>query len=392
MEIYYENTISDNKRLKILFFPAWYPSEKNIVEGVFIREHAKAVSLYTDVIVLKSEGCDKELKKTWQYISDNKEEGIRTIRIKYRKSPIPKTTYFIYLSSLNSALKELIKEGWKPDIIHAHVYSSGVPAVILGKRNNIPVVMTEHSSMFSLQKLGFVDKISVRFAMNNVKIILPVCRVLENSIRSYGINNEFEIVPNAVNTEIFYPKINKKNKEKTILLVAMLSPIKGIPYLLEALAKIMQKRKDFIFNIVGDGPNRLEYIKFAEKLKLTNVIKFHGVKTKPEVADFMRNSDFFVLPSLYENLPCVLIEAMMSGLPIIATSVGGISELINESIGILIPPKDINALERSILYMFDNYQNYSSNIIYNYAKDHYSYEAVGNKINDIYRRIISNKK
>jgi len=70
-----------NKKLKILFLPAWYPSEKNPVAGIFIREHAKAVALYNDVNVLYSEGCDKNLKKFWSIISDKKEEGIRTIII-----------------------------------------------------------------------------------------------------------------------------------------------------------------------------------------------------------------------------------------------------------------------------------------------------------------------
>lgn len=59
-----------NKKLKILFLPAWYPSEKNSAAGIFIREHAKAVALYNDVTVLYSEGCDKNLKKRWSIISD----------------------------------------------------------------------------------------------------------------------------------------------------------------------------------------------------------------------------------------------------------------------------------------------------------------------------------
>ena len=88
--------MTNKKRLKILFIPSWYPSEKYSVAGIFIKEHAKAVLLYNDVVVLYSEGIGHTLKSFYE-IKDNKEDGLRTIRLKYRKSPIPKTSYFIYL-------------------------------------------------------------------------------------------------------------------------------------------------------------------------------------------------------------------------------------------------------------------------------------------------------
>jgi len=381
----------NKERLKILFLPAWYPSEKNEVAGIFIREHAKAVALYNDVTVLYSEGCDKNLKKSWIIISDKKEEGIRTIRIKYRKSPIPKTTYFIYLRSIKLSFKKLLEEGWEPDIIHAHVYSAGVPAVILGRKYKIPVVITEHFTGFTRHALSFIDRLEARFAMNRATIVLPVSADLEKSIKFYGIKNKFEVIPNVVNTNFFYPAFNKDkniNNKKRILLVALLSPQKGISYLLQALAKLKQKRHDFILDIVGDGPNRKEYEELSDKLGLTNVIKFHGLKPKKEVAEYMRNCDFFVQPSLYETFGVTFIEAMACGKPIIAIKLPVLQEKINEDIGILIPPKNVNALSDAINYMLDNYQNYSPENISNYAKDNFSYETIGKKINIIYKKVI----
>jgi len=377
------------KRLKILFLPAWYPSKKNPVAGIFVKEHAKAVSLYNEVVVLYSEGCDKNLKKTWKIISDKIEDGIRTIRIKYRKSPIPKTTYFIYLWSIFRGFCKLLNEGWKPDIIHAHVYSAGVPAVILGKIYKIPVVITEHWTGFPRHALRKSDILKACFSMNRAKAILPVSKDLEKAIKSYGIKNKFEIVPNVVNTEIFYPSSQKSNnKIKKMLFVALLSPQKGVPYLLQVLAQIKQKRQDFVLDIVGDGPNRNEYEELSKELGLEKIVKFHGLKTKLEIAEFMRNSDFFVLPSLWENLPCVLIEAMVSGLPIIASNVGGISEIVNNENGILIQPKDIVSLSKAINYMLDHYQDYSSAKISQYARENFSYEAIAKKIDEIYRKFL----
>ena len=376
------------KRLKILFIPAWYPSKQNSVAGIFIQEHAKAVSLYNDVIVLYSEGIDHSIKNFFK-IEDNIEDGIRTLRLHYRRSPIPKTTYFIYLWSIFKGFRKLIHEGWKPDIIHAHVYSAGVPAIIIGKLYKIPVVITEHWSGFPRHMLGKFGTLKARFSMNRAKIILPVSKDLENAIKSYGIKNKFKIVPNVVNTKIFYPLSQKtNNKIKKMLFVALFLPIKGIPYLFQSLVQLRQKRQDFVLDVVGDGPNREEYKKLSKELGLEGIVKFHGLKTKLEIAEFMRNSDFFVLPSLWENLPCVLIEAMASGLSVIASNVGGISEILNKENGILIQPKDIVGLSKAINYMLDHYKDYSSEKISQYAKENFSYEAVGEKIDKIYKEAI----
>lgn len=381
--------MTNKKPLKILFIPAWYPSKQNSVAGVFIKEHAKAVSLYNEVIVLYSEGCDKDLNKTWKIVSDKEEDGIRTIRIKHKKFPIPKTTYFIYLWSIFNSFRKLMREGWRPDIIHAHVFSAGVPAIILGKIYKIPVVITEHWTGFPRHTLGKFDTLKARFAMNRAKVILPVSKDLEKAIKAYGIKNRFEIVPNVVNTKIFYPSSQKaNNKIKKMLFVALLTPQKGVPYLLQALAQLKQKRQDFVLDIVGDGPSRGKYEKLSKELGLEKVIKFHGLKTKLEIAEFMRNSDFFVQPSLCETFGVVYIEAMACGKPIIATQLPVLQEKINKNIGILVPPKNIEALTSAIEYMLDHYQDYSPENISQYAKENFSYEAVGRKLNKIYKEIV----
>ena len=378
------------EKLNILFLPAWYPSSKNPTRGIFIKEHAKAVSLYNDIIVLYAEVGDNRINSLYKIVSDKYEEGIRTIRIKYRKSFIHKVSDFICIWSIISVFRKLLRENWKPDIIHCHVYFSGVVGIILGKIYKIPVVITEHWTGFPRKILTKWSILKARFVMNEAKIILPVSEDLEKAIKSYGIKSRFQVIPNVVNTEIFYPTTTRHRSEiKRILLVALLSPQKGVTYLFKSLAKLKEKRQDFLLDIVGDGPNRKEYEEQVQKLRLQGIVRFHGLKTKPEVAEFMRRSDFFVLPSIWENLPCVLIEAMASGLPIVATKVGGISEIINEKVGVLVAQKDVEALVKSIDYMLDNYREYSPEKISQYAKDNFSYEVVGAKLDILYRKVIN---
>jgi len=382
--------MTNEKHLKILFIPAWYPTKQDPVNGTFIREYAKAVSLYNDVVVLYSEGISHSLESFLE-IKDNKEDGLRTIRLRYRKSPIPKTTYFIYLWSIFRVFRKLIREGWKPDIIHAYVFSAGVPAVLLGKIYKMPVIITELYTNFATHSLVNTEKIMAKFAMNRAKYVLPISRDLMEAIENYySIKNRFIVIPCVVNTMAYYPLKFNPNKEKTnkkrILTICNLIPRKGINYLLESLSQIIQRRQDFVLDIVGDGPNRKEYEKLTEKLGLDKVVKFYG--RQPEIVSFMRNCNFFVLPSLYENFGVVYIEAMACGKPVIGTSAGGPKEIINKETGILVAPKNINDLVKAIGYMLDHYQDYSAEKISEYAKDNFSYKVVGKKLDDVYKRVI----
>jgi len=117
---------------------------------------------------------------------------------------------------------------------------------------------------------------------------------------------------------------------------------------------------------------------------LQDVVRFHGLKTKPEVAEFMRKADVFVLPSEWENLPCVIIEAMTSGLPIVATSVGGIPEMVDDKMGLLVPPRDSEKLMQALHHMLDTVLNYPRESIAARARARYSYESVGEKLTELY--------
>jgi len=420
--------MTEKRRLKILFLPAWYPTKENPVVGIFVKEHAKAVSLDNDLVVIYAYlDPFPQLKRFFQ-ISKENYDGIETLRVKYGgifsyirnlirplgknkdkgkvvkqserigskgilfkilKFPYIVVNELLYCWSIFTAFRKLFKEGWKPDIIHAHVYSAGVPAVILGKIYKIPVVITEHWTGFPRHILGKFEIFKARFAMNRAEILLPVSQNLKESIESYGIKNRFQVIPNVINIEMFYPLTSQhRSEKKRILLVALLSPVKGIPYLLRALAQLKEKRQDFILDIVGDGPNRQEYEELTKNLGLGEMVRFHGLKSKPEVAEYMRQCDFFVLPSLWENLPCVLIEAMASGTPVIATDVGGVKEMINENVGLLIPPKNTKALEKAIEYMLDDCTNYSLEKIAKYAKGKFSYQVVGQQLDEIYREML----
>ena len=138
-----------------------------------------------------------------------------------------------------------------------------------------------------------------------------------------------------------------------LLAVGLLYEAKGYELLLEAVARLAAEGRAFHLDVVGDGPNRAAYEDLAVSLGVADRITFHGLKTKEEVAAFMRSADLFVLTSRYDNNPCVLIEAMASGLPVVATAVGGIPEIVDPGSGRLATPNDPGSIATEIAAALD---------------------------------------
>ena len=133
-----------------------------------------------------------------------------------------------------------------------------------------------------------------------------------------------------------------------LLFVGRLAAVKGVPVLFEALAIARQSRPDLHLTLIGDGPERagLE----AEAKPLGAAVRFVGYKSQTEVAQALAQTDVLVLPSFAEGVPVVLMEAMAAGLPVIATRIAGIPELVADGIsGQLVPPGDAGALATAIL-------------------------------------------
>ena len=154
--------------------------------------------------------------------------------------------------------------------------------------------------------------------------------------------------------------------------------------------KLSLQRTDFSITIAGDGD--LEEIKNMAKEKniQRDYINFHGTMNETEIAEIFQSHDVFVLFSDYENLPCVLLEAQMCGMPLIATNVGGVSEILsNEQDGILIEAGDEIGLFNSLNQMIDNIDKYNPSLIRERAIKQYSEKVVTDNFIEIYKNVLS---
>ncbi|MBC7327222.1 glycosyltransferase [bacterium] len=381
-----------DEKLKVLHITEWYPSRSGPVIGIFIKEHIISTLPFSVPVVLNAIQR-KGLPRFYQ-IEESFEDNIRVFRIYHKVNPVvSKTTFFIWI--VFHLYKKLLSQGFKPDLIHAHIYTAGIPAVILAKFHNIPVIFSKHWSAFPLGRVRGLKKFKAKFVFERADMVCPVSENLRKHIERLGIKAKFYVVPNAVDASLFHPPTHydtgKEEAKRKLLFVGSLIPIKGLPYLLKALNILRDNCSDFFLDIVGDGPNRGEYEMFARDMGLEDFVHFHGIKSKSEIAELMWQADILVLPSEWENLPCVLIEAMASGLPVVATRVGGVAEIINEKTGILVPAKNTERLSEAINYALEHLADFKREEIAEIARERFSYQAVGKTLRNIYKKVIEER-
>ncbi|MHB8100643.1 MAG: glycosyltransferase [Methanosarcina sp.] len=244
----------------------------------------------------------------------------------------------------------------KPDLIHAHFsYPDGFGMIGLAKKWNIPLVISALGTIE--RKVAYEGSYTSRQiikAMNFADKVLSVSEDLKLHIVNLGINeNNVIVVPNGVDTEKFKPA-GKENARKLlnlpldkniILFVGALRSIKGVDYLIEAAKNFVDSNTE-LYLVGRDDGLKKSLKKMAQDFKITDFIKFIGPVNHEDIPLWVSASDILVLPSLSEGRPNVVLEALACEVPVVATDVGGIPELIiNGETGYLVPAK--NPLELS---------------------------------------------
>ena len=378
---------------KVLVFANRYPSDADPAVNPFIREQAKAVSSHAEVVVVCNDGFLPHRRRRYE-LSDTIHDGLRTLRVRYRRPWIRGAPHLAHRAGLARAVALLSSEGFVPDLVHAHFFPAGFYAVRLGRELGVPVVISEHATRLRPGGLPKSELRRARRALEGADLVCPDSHDLGRQIRALGIQARTRPVPNVVDTSLFAPAGRRppgEDDRTRILFTALLHPRKGLDDLLHALREVRRHRADFVLDVVGDGPSRAELEGLATALELDDAVTFHGIQAKAGVARFMANADFFVLPSHEENLPCVVIEAMASGLPVVATDVGGVAEMIDERRGTLVPDGDRGALADAIDGMLDRHERYDRDHLVAYSAKRFSYDAVGRKFSEIYAELLDRR-
>ncbi len=391
----YNQQMNNHKKPNILFISSWYPNKFEPTNGNFIERHAQAANLYANVSALHV-FSHPSIRQT--SIETHHINGIDTIFVYYpKKKSLPVIGKFISLlrkiNAYRKGYRKILQTQGKPDIIHANItYPNGIFAWYLKKTKNIPYLITEHWTIYLPVKrhrltpvIRFISKLIAR----NADYITPVSVDLKTAMQELGFDTRYKVIPNVVNTKLFTPKEQPKNKKQILHVSTLKDDHKNVSGILETIKELQTERHDFTLKIVGDGdiePHR----QYAIQLGLDeDIVTFEGEKTIEEIAALMQQSDVFLLFSNYENLPCVIIEAISSGLPVVSSNVGGISEMLDNDTGILVEAKDKKMLKTALHTVLDNLSQYDKQKMHEKARNTYSEEVIGKEFLTVYHEILT---
>jgi glycosyltransferase involved in cell wall biosynthesis len=375
-------------KLKALWICSWYPNRTAEIGGAFVKRHAEAAALFADIAVLHA-SSDPSLKKG--YVIEISYEPFLTIRIYYPPTTNPIVKIFRILKAYRIGYAHLLEKWGKADILHLHVlYPAGLFAWYLNLFERLPFVVTEHRGGYIHKEgsyRGFFMKTFTKLTIKKAKAVLAISEHFALAMQKHGLTNPYyTIVPNVVDTNFFAPSPREIGMQAQYP-----KPPTGIFQFLHValLDDLSEKRSDFVLNIIGDGYDRPKLIDLATELHiLDRFVFFQGKKTHREVASTMReNTDAFVLFSNIEGSPCVILEAMACGMPVIATETGGINERVTEETGILLNIGDENGLVEAMNFMIDNKAQYTPSVIRQKIVEKCSVEAVGKAISDVYEKV-----
>jgi N-acetyl-alpha-D-glucosaminyl L-malate synthase BshA len=291
----------------------------------------------------------------------------------------------------------------KPDIIHGHTISilnAGFPAFLCNIFLKIPYILYGRGSdVYYSSNNPFEKKITKEILYRSSSII-----VLTNHMKDYIekiITKPIYVIPNGIDLKRYenlikgnkYNKNYNKNNKRKIIFVGRLHQIKGVEYLIKSMAEIKEKFFNCELIIVGDGPEKKKLEKLTNIHNLNNHVRFVGRKSNMDAIKLISDSDIFVLPSLSEGFPLAILESMICGVPIIASNVTGINEIIKDGInGLLCEPKNNFDLSKKILILLKNEELCKFYSAKNKEKvKNYEWKDIIKKIEEIYSRSLMKK-
>lgn len=242
--------------------------------------------------------------------------------------------------------------------VHAVIgkYLSRKPLVVSYHYDLSGQIKRERGKIFGLLS-SFVEFVSLR----NADLIIALTKKLKNNALKITNNNvKIEVIPNGVDIKRFVVCTSKKNSNrKTLLFVGRIHPIKGLKYLVNALCILKNKcgiKLDLL--IIGDGEYKKNLVSLVSKYNLNNQVFFLGSIDNNEIPLYYEKADIFVLPSLEEGMPNAILEAMASGVPIVAANVMGINDILTDNINALLFKKaDHLDLANKICFLAENKEN-----------------------------------
>jgi glycosyltransferase involved in cell wall biosynthesis len=323
-------------------------------------------------------------------------DGIDVFKVSF--FPVYPFHVWVHGAFLNIVLKSL-----EPTLTLVHLHTPLPPPI----KTSLPIITTVHTCMkFDARYHEILDPYSLAEKVQSMvasppieskilsisKSITAVSFSIVKELKRYGLDSDkITVVGNGVDEKIFSPLRNRKCTERYVLYTGVLRARKGLFDLIECARHVCKARPDTKFLISGSGPFFFRLEEKVRRMGLQKHVVFLGHVTRKRLVQTYQNATVHVVPSHYEGLPTVLLEAMSCGIPVIATDVGGNNEVISSGVnGFLVPPKSPEELAKVVLALLDDtiLRDRIGRAARRTIEEHYTWDRIADKILKCYENIL----
>ena len=354
---------------RIVVIPSWFPNKVQPLFGSFVLEQVRALaSTYQDVEwhVIAPDAPQEWLSlrrpfasfasfvRSWRHAGAGAVETdghviIHRVQALHGSPRLGLLGYAPYKRIVARSLKQIEERFGAVDLLHVHgCYPAGL--VVASLRPSCPWVLTEHQGPFPFAELRCPDGSlwpELREVFRAASAVVAVSRPHALDIERFT-SVVATTISNMCDERVFKPRLVRPSGPFTFLTVASLSAGKGVDVLLLAIAEFRSRGQVARFRIVGAGPLDDQLRAQSQALGLGGIVEWCGSMPREELPELFRSADAFVLPSRYESFGIAYIEALASGIPIIATRCGGPEDIVRPGNGVLVPIDNHHALANAL--------------------------------------------
>jgi len=386
-----------------------YPSEVLPTLGLWTERPTRALNERCDVrVVSPVPYCPPlpSVRPLLQYTrfrhipSRDVVNGVQVIRPRYAAGPAT-TLYALepaaWSRALAPAVDRLYRE-WPFDLVHAHLaYPEGVAAARIARRFRVPLVISEHAPWEPwLRRFGVARQVVP--AARTAAALLPVSTSVRDTMLGYLGSDAppLDVVPPGVDGAAF--PLGEAPRPRRILFVGLLNFNKGLDVLFEALALLKGRGDPVALTAVGGSHYRNTRLqeerirRLPEALGIADRVEFTGSLEPSRVASLMREHAVLVLPSRAESFGSVLVEALASGTPVVATRCGGPEDIVRDDVGRLVPVGDPPALADALASVLDRSQSYAPDALRRFALERFGLDRIVERIHEHYLALLPGER
>ena len=386
--------------MHVLIVPSWYPTTETPLYGIYFAEQARCLAdhglkvgvVYPEQQSLRHLSWQRLRAKHFQ-TEWSREDGIPTLR-RYGWnvwSRFPPGQRCRVRSAVQLADQYVERYGI-PDLLHAQSGRwAGAAAARIGHRYDVPYVLHEHFTGFQRDAIFPWRWPVVCEGYRHADAIATVSTPLRNAIASQGLatSSNIDLHPNLAPTSYFHPPPTSRPPPPPLHLVtiAHLSPRKNIEGLINAFARAPLSAAASL-TVVGGGPERSRLEAQAGRLGLDETVQFLGQLDRSGVREALWNAHAFVLPSHQETFGVVILEAMATGLPVVATACGGPEDIVTPDTGRLVAPDDVDAIAEALAMLQNEWTSFNPDAIRAYVHDQYGPDSFVRRTQALYQRAL----